>query len=165
MNAYMTNGTYDFLAKLAKKYPAINLHFMSGSSNDVAYYEGTKLKIFQSGRDFEILVQSGDIQETGYVVMNNIPVIDEGQPIFEDNFKKRQKEVDNQKGFQAFRLLKPLKGNTYVVFTQWDSAESYERWKESDGFKKAHTETKPPAYFADRPYINTYQMIEKNEGK
>ncbi|WP_096270339.1 antibiotic biosynthesis monooxygenase family protein [Paucisalibacillus globulus] len=160
MNAYMTNGTIDFLMKLSDKYPAITFHFMSGPSNDVAYYEGTNQKVFQSGRDYEVLIQAGEIQEEGYVVMNNIPVTDEGRPIFEDNFKKRKGDVDGQTGFQAFRLLKPLKGNTYVVFTQWDSVNSYEQWKTSESFQKAHTGTKPPAYFADRPFVNTYNMIE-----
>ncbi|MBS3680516.1 antibiotic biosynthesis monooxygenase [Ornithinibacillus massiliensis] len=162
MKAYLTNGTIDFLIKFAKKYPAIHFHFMNGPSNDIAYYEGTDQQIFQAGREYDVIVQSGDIMETGYVVLNNIPVIDEGRPLFEDNFKKRQKEVDSQPGFQAFRLLKPMSGNTYIVFTQWDSAQSYERWKNSEAFKKAHAETKPPAYFADRPFVTTYSMIERD---
>jgi heme oxygenase (mycobilin-producing) len=163
MNAFMTNGTYDFLLKLAEKYPAIKFHFMKSTSNDVAYYEGTKQSVFVSGRAFEVLVQSGDILDSGYVVMNNIPVTDEGVPIFEDNFKKRQQAIGKQEGFQAFRLLKPTKGNTYIVFTQWDSMDSFEQWKDSEGFQKAHVDTKPSAYFADRPFVNTYHMIEKDK--
>jgi heme oxygenase (mycobilin-producing) len=162
MKAYMTNGTIDFLMKLSNKYPAIKFHFMAGPSNDVAYYEGTKQKVFQAGRSYDVLIQSGDIQEKGYVVMNNIPVTDEGKPVFEYNFKKRKGEVDNKVGFQAFRLLKPIKGNTYVVFTQWYSANSYEQWKNSEEFQNAHSGTKPPAYFAERPFVNTYNMIEQN---
>ncbi|GGA73616.1 antibiotic biosynthesis monooxygenase family protein [Ornithinibacillus halotolerans] len=161
MYAHMTNGTIDFLMKLTEKHPTIPFHFMSGTSKDVAYYEGVKKKYFQAGRSFEILVQLGEIQEQGYVVMNHIPVLDEGRPVFEDNFRKRKDEIHHQKGFQAFRLLKPLKGNTYVVFTQWDSANSYEQWKNSKEFQKAHTNIKPPAYFADRPFVNVYQMIEE----
>jgi heme oxygenase (mycobilin-producing) len=161
----MTNGTVDFLSKLTDKYPAIHFHFMNGASNDLAYYEGTKQKVFTAGRDYEIIIQNGDIQDTGFVVMNNIPVLDEGKPIFEDNFKKRQQAVDKQEGFQAFRLLKPVSGNTYVVFTQWDSYESFEKWKNSKEFKEAHTDTKPPAYFADRPFVTTYHMIEKEKEK
>lgn len=163
MNAYLTNGTIDFSIKLSSKYPAIKFHYMSGPSNDVAYYEGTSQKVFQAGRDYEVIVQSGELQDTGFVVMNNIPIIDEGRPLFEDNFKKRRKDVDNQAGFQALRLLKPARGNTYIVLTQWDSAASYEKWKDSEGFKMAHAETKPPAYFADRPFVITYRMIEKDE--
>ncbi|WP_047982487.1 antibiotic biosynthesis monooxygenase family protein [Ornithinibacillus contaminans] len=161
MNAFMTNGTIDFLSKLAAKYPAIKLHLMNGASNDLAYYEGKKQAIFQAGRSYEIVVHAGNIFESGYVVMNNIPVTEEGKAILEDSFKKRRQEVEKQAGFQAFRLLKPLNGNTYVVFTQWDSMESYEQWKQSEGFQKAHAKTTPPAYFADRPFVTTYQMVEK----
>lgn len=161
MRAYMTNGTFDFLKKLEDKYPAIHFYFMSGTSNDLAYYEGTSQRVFAAGREYEIIIQNGKIQDIGYVVMNNIPVTDEGIPVFEDNFKKRQQAVDNREGFLAFRLLKPMKGNTYIVFTQWKSHQNYENWKNSSDFQKAHSGTKPPAYFADRPFVNTYHMVEK----
>jgi heme oxygenase (mycobilin-producing) len=161
MNAYMTNGTIDFLKKIEGKHPGTQFYFMSGSSNDLAYYEGTK-NIFVAGREYEIIIQTGEPHEKGYVVMNHIPVTDEGQSVFEDNFKKRQHTVDQYNGFIAFRLLKPKKGNTYVVFTQWKSKESYEGWKTSSDFQKSHTGIKPPAYFADRPFVNTYTMIEKD---
>ncbi len=95
--------------------------------------------------------------------MNNIPVADEGKATFEDKFKQRQQSVENMKGFQAFRLLRPNKGNTYVVMTQWASEDDYENWKNSDQFKQAHkdgADTKPPAYFLDQPFVTNYHMIE-----
>lgn len=161
MNAYMTNGTVDFLKKIEEKYPSIRFHFMSGSVNDVAYYEGNK-KLFVAGREYEIIIQTGEIRDKGYIVMNHIPVTDEGRPVFEDNFKKRKHVAEHYDGFQAFRLLKPRKGNTYVVLTQWQSKVSYEQWKNSTDFQKSHVNIKPPAYFADRPFVHTYNMIEKD---
>lgn len=167
MDAYMTNGTFDFLKKMKDDHPKINFYYMKGDSSTLVYYESNDNKnIFTSGRAYETVVVNGELQEEGFVVMNNIPVTDEGVPILEDRFKKRQKTVDSTPGFQAFRLLRPKKGNTYVVLTQWASEDDFENWKNSDQFKKAHKDGgagSKPAYFPDRPFITSYHMINLDE--
>ncbi|SHG73422.1 antibiotic biosynthesis monooxygenase family protein [Ornithinibacillus halophilus] len=165
MNAYMTHGTVDFLTTLKDKHPSIDFFFMTSGAKGLTYYEGTGKSIFVAGRTYEILLQNGAIQKEGFVVMNNIPVTDDGRPVFEDRFKQRGKEVDKMPGFQAFRLLKPDNGNTYVVFTQWKSESDFDNWKNSANFQKAHKDsgTKPPAYFADRPFVTTYHMMREDE--
>lgn len=164
LKAYMTNGTYDFLKKLESKHPQITFHFMR-DINTLAYYEGTGKSIFTAGRTYDILFSKGTLQEKGFVVMNHIPVTVEGQPVFEDRFAKRQGNVETMPGFQAFRLLKPEKGHTYIVFTQWDTKVHYENWKTSKSFQKAHQQktVKQPAYFADRPFLHTYHLITEEE--
>jgi len=165
LKAYMTNGTTEFLMKIREKHPAIQFHLMTSSNGALAYYEGEKKKVFSAGREYEALIQTGTLKEDGYVVMNNIPVTDDGRAPFEERFKNRKNAVDNMPGFQAFRFLRPKKGNTYVVMTQWRSAADFETWKESEQFKKAHKDqaTKPPAYFADRPFITAYHMLQEDE--
>lgn len=160
----MTNGTISFLLNLQKKHPELDLYLMSGSGGGLAYYENDK-NIFSNGRDYEVLVQRGSLKEDGFVMMNNIPATDEGKHILEDNFKKRNNNVDKMPGFQAFRFLKPLKGNTYVVLTQWRSADDFNNWKESEQFKEAHKDQaiKKPAYFADRPFTASYHMYTEGE--
>lgn len=166
MNAYMTNGTLDFLRKLPEKHADINFYFMRENASTLVYYEGGKKSIFASGRSYEIILQQGELRNNGFVVMNNIPVADDGKATFEDKFKQRQQNVDAMPGFQALRLLRPKKGNTYVVMTQWASEADFENWKNSDEFKKAHKEgnnAKPPAYFLDRPFVTSYRMIDVEE--
>src|SRR5690625_6991963 len=147
MKAFMTNGTLDVLKSIAKIYQDIYFNYMNSDTISLAYNEDKARNVFSSGRAYEVLITKGEIQEEGYIVMNNIPVTDEGQPIFEDRFKQRQDEVDAMPGFQAFRLLRPLEGNTYVVFTQWASEQDFTNWKNSDQFKESHKgqATKPPA--------------------
>ncbi|GAA0596355.1 hypothetical protein GCM10009001_10560 [Virgibacillus siamensis] len=166
MNAFMTKGTFDFLKKLKDKHPDLELFYMNGEGSTLVYYESDKKKsIFASGRDFEAILQKGQIKKKGYVVMNNIPVTEEGTAVFEENFRNRQQHVDSFAGFQAFRLLRPQKGNQYVVLTQWASKEDFEDWKNSDQFKNAHKDgnVKQPAYFADRPFVTSYRMIDPDE--
>ncbi|SHH05400.1 Heme-degrading monooxygenase HmoA [Virgibacillus chiguensis] len=165
MFAHMTNGTAEFLQKIIDKHPEKHISLMHGESSSLAYYEDKAKSIFNSGREYVILITIGAVQEEGYVVMNNIPVTEEGQPVFEHHFQNRKHEVEKMPGFQAFRLLKPKKGNTYIVFTQWRSVQDFENWKTSDQFKQAHKNpsVKTPDYYADRPFITSYHMVTEEK--
>ncbi|GAA0438234.1 hypothetical protein GCM10008983_13940 [Lentibacillus halophilus] len=163
MNAYMTNGTLDFLKKIPAKHTDITFYFMREGTSTLVYYEGEGKNVFASGRTYDIVIENGSMHQNGFVVMNNIPVADDGKPTFEDAFKQRQQSVESMPGFQAFRLLRPKQGNTYVVMTQWTSESDYDNWKNSDAFKQAHkhgSDAKPPAYFLDQPFVTSYHMIE-----
>ncbi|HLT57089.1 MAG TPA: antibiotic biosynthesis monooxygenase [Bacillota bacterium] len=168
MKGHMTNGTIMFLKKLAEKYKNLDLFLMTGSQGALAYYEHDKKRsIFQAGRSYEIIAESGHLRNAGYVVMNHIPVAEDSKPVFEDNFKKRRQEVDQMPGFLAFRLLRPLKGNTYIVMTQWATETDFENWKKSSAFQKAHDKqaVKQPAYFAERPFATAYWMYKEKENR
>lgn len=166
VKAYMTIGTIDFLEKLDEKYPELEFKLMENREGGLAYYEHSPKEVFETGRKYEILEKAGDMQDTGYVVMNNIPVPEEGKPLFEDRFKKRKGAVETMPGFFAFRLLKPLKGDKYVVLTQWASQKYFEYWKESNVFSEAHETPaeKPSSYLFQNAYISTYKMyVEEDE--
>ena len=72
-----------------------------------------------------------DLEERGFFVFNNIPVTDEGRPVFEHRFLERSRAIENEPGFVAFRLLRPIKSETYIVMTQWNGPHSFEAWKSS----------------------------------
>lgn len=161
----MTNGTIDFLLKMEKKYEELGLKLMENNAGGLLYYEHPTEEIFQAGRKFAILEDAGSILETGYVVMNNIPVDEESRALFEDRFKRRKRTVEAMSGFQAFRVLRPYKGSTYVVLTQWASKKDFEDWKSSDVFQAAHQfdTVKPSSYFFKNAYIATYDMYVEEE--
>lgn len=165
MWAFMTTGTYSFLKQLEASKSQLDFYFMKSDSNILAYYESENKKSeFAAGRSYEILFQTGNIHDDGFVVMNNIPVTDDNKPVFEDRFRNRSRKIEKMPGFVAFRLLKPLKGNTYVVLTQWESKKDYELWTESEQFKKAHdNRMRKPAYFGDRPFLHTYNLIDEDD--
>ncbi|MBM7554114.1 antibiotic biosynthesis monooxygenase family protein [Thalassobacillus pellis] len=167
MKVSMTNGTLNYLAKLDKEHPEASLLFMQDEDKTLAYYEGDT-SIFEEGRDYEIVDAVGEIQNSGFVVMNNIPVSHEGRPVFEDRFKNREGGVEKMDGFQAIRILRPLQGNTYVVLTQWRNEQSFENWKNSQSFEKAHKNSGPnhekkPSFMDGQPYITQYSMVQFGE--
>ncbi|AXI08734.1 antibiotic biosynthesis monooxygenase [Oceanobacillus zhaokaii] len=165
MKAFMTIGTIDFLLKLEGKYRDIQFYFMTNSENGAAYYENSSKNVFSAGREYEVVIETGKLKKEGFIVMNNIPVQEEEQPAFEYRFKNRKNAVDAMPGFEAFRLLRPVKGNTYVVLTQWHSSKDFDNWKNSEQFKQAHKNqsTKPAAYFPERPFVTAYQMYAEDE--
>src|SRR5699024_6405436 len=98
MKAFMTNGTIDFLQKMSLKHHDISFSLMSNNSGALAYNEGEKKNVFSAGRAYDIIATIGKISEEGYVVLNNIPIKEEGKPVFEDAFKKQQKMVESMPG-------------------------------------------------------------------
>ncbi|TQS76665.1 antibiotic biosynthesis monooxygenase [Ornithinibacillus gellani] len=165
MNVYMTGGTIDFLIKIKEKHPSLDFHFMTSGANAVAYYENATKNVFSSGRAYEALYTSGSLQDKGFVMMNNVPVADDGRTIFEDRYRDRNQVIENVPGFQAFRFLRPKKNNTYVILTQWATEQDYENWKGSHAYQQIFQDlsAKPPAYFLERPFIATYHMYSTDE--
>jgi heme-degrading monooxygenase HmoA len=161
----MTVGTIDFLLKLDEKYSDLHFKIMENREGGLAYYEHSTEDVFESGRKFEIIEETGEMQDTGHVVMNNIPVSEEGRPVFEERFKDRKHAVEDMPGFYAFRLLRPIRGEKYVVLTQWASTKDFENWKESDVFSEAHKKEaeKPSSYLFQNAYIAAYNMYVEEE--
>ena len=98
---------------------------------------------------------------SGYFVFNNIPVTDEGRPVFEHRFTERAGAIESELGFIAFRLLRPLDSDTYIVMTEWSESTYYTRWKNSSSFDKAHSSNRRrrrrrqyATYFLERSLCN-----------
>ena len=138
MKIYMTSGTEDFLHKFIEKNPSERLIQLQGDDTSLLIHETTGKSLFSQPRSYEVFVQSGTLTEEGFFVFNNIPVSDEGRPVFEDRFKSRAGLIDKEPGFVAMRVLRPLDSDTYVVLTQWDQEESFKNWQSSQAYNKAH---------------------------
>lgn len=165
MKVFMTSGTLSFLEKLAEKHPQITFYYMYNNSSTMAYYEGTGKSVFAAGREYGALLASGHMQVDGFVAIHYIPVLEESKPVFEKQILNRQKLIEVASGLQAFRLLKPITGDTYAIFTQWSLKSNYVNWKSSNGAKQFFPDKsiKKPAYFANRSFISTYYMVEEEE--
>jgi len=134
----MTSGTPDFLHKIIEDNPNETLIQLQGDDTSLLLHETSGSTLFSSPRNYEIFDQSGTLTQHGYFVFNNIPVSDEGRPVFEHRFKSRAGLIDKEPGFVAIRILRPLDSDTYVVLTQWDEEESFKNWQSSQAYNKAH---------------------------
>lgn len=166
MNMFITFGTADYLQKVKEKHPHETMVLMSNGDNAVLIHETIEETIFNSGHHYEVLDAVGSVEQSGFAVLNNIPVTDEGRPVFEYRFSQRAGLIEKEPGFIAIRVLRPMDTNTYVILTMWDSEISFKKWQESKAYEKAHEkrgtsegmdQQKP--VFSGPSYVTTYHVI------
>jgi heme-degrading monooxygenase HmoA len=138
MNVYITVGTYGYLKTIKEKNSQENIVIMKNDDTALLLHETEGQTVFKEPRKYETIDSEGSIGNEGFVVFNHIPVTDEGRPILEYQFKNRSKQIENEPGFLAIRVLRPLSSNTYIVLTVWENERAFANWKNSSSFKGAH---------------------------
>ncbi|MGG0739029.1 antibiotic biosynthesis monooxygenase family protein [Niallia taxi] len=133
MNIYLASGTYDFLVKkYAQQIDQQSLIAMQvyGDENAVLLHETSGPSIFAAPRKYETVFDKGDFTDKKYAVMNHIPVTDEHKPLFEQNIKRSLEQIDSQ--ISAFRFIRPLKGDTYIILSLWAERKDFIIWKQKN---------------------------------
>lgn len=165
----MTFGTADFLERLQGSIKDGELLLMHGEDNAILMHETSEKSSFNSGKRYEVIDASGELSKGSYAVLNNIPVTQEGRPVFEYRFSKRAKLIEKETGFAAIRVLRPLNSDTYVILTLWDDIKYFKQWQESKAFEKAHDKNKdseetPKQQVFPRPsFVTTYHVEQPQE--
>jgi heme oxygenase (mycobilin-producing) len=168
MKIYMTNGTFDFLKTVQNKNSAEKMVLMQDADNALLLHETEGKTLFNEPRSYEVLDSTGSLESRGFIVMNNIPVTEEGRPLFEYRFKNRAGAVENEPGFISIRVLRPLSSDTYVILTQWESEKDFKNWQDSKAYEKAHEkrgtdqgiDVQRPNIFARPSFVTTYYIPE-----
>lgn len=170
MNIYLTSGTPEFMLSLKEKHANEKMVVLHGEGNAVLLHETSGTTVFQTPRKYEVIDSSGELSDQGYFVFNNIPVTDEGRPIFEHRFKNRARAIEDEPGFIAIRVLRPIDTDTYVILTEWTGPGSFEAWQTSQAYNKAHEKRgtdegfdKRPNIFSSASYVTTYRTAPKKE--
>ena len=74
------------------------------------------------------------------VRINAITVPDGAGDELLERFRNRVGEVEHMDGFEGFELLRPSDGNTWYVYTRWESEEAFMAWVHSPAFARGHAE-------------------------
>lgn len=165
MRLYMTNGTVGYLKSIKEKNPNLQLVMMqSGFSALLLHETDEKRSIFKQPRRYEIIDSTGEIGESGFVAIHHIPVTNEGRPIFEYRFKNRSWQVEKQTGFIAIRILRPVRHDTYVILTVWETEHDFNVWSQTDAYKNIYPkEMNYQQVFSASPYTMRYTIGAKDE--
>lgn len=170
MNIYLTSGTPEFMNSLKEKHAGEQMVVLHGEGNAVLLHETSGKTVFQTPRKYEVIDSSGELSDQGFFVLNNIPVTDEGRPIFEHRFSNRARAIEDEPGFIAIRVLRPVDSDTYVILTEWTGSSSFEAWQTSQAYNKAHEKRgtdegidKRPNIFSSASYVTKYTAAKKNE--
>jgi heme-degrading monooxygenase HmoA len=170
MNVYITAGTYNFLKSIETKNPHEKMVIMVNQNGALLLHETEGASIFKEPRKYDVIDASGVMLKEGFVVMNNIPVTDEGRPLFEHQIKNHTRRIEYEPGIIAIRLLRPLSSNAYIILTVWDNEMSYQRWQNSTSITEAFgingadkgMDTQPKI-FASASYVSKYTIMELDQ--
>jgi heme-degrading monooxygenase HmoA len=164
MNVYITAGTVDYLKKIENKYPSETMVTLANATAALLLHETDGGTVFKEPRKYDVLDSAGEFKESGFVVMNNVPVTDEGRPLFENEYHDRAKILSNDPGFIAARVLRPLSSNPYIILTIWESEVNFQTSKNLHQFSSLLEQKELgidqlPKIFTSNPYINQYTII------
>lgn len=164
MFMYFTGGTEDYLKKLFFENGQETFTFMHHDDVFMLAHETEGNSLFKEPKKYEVIDASGTITvPSGFVACNHIPVFDESRPLFEYRFKDQARLIEKEPGFLAFRVLRPLRYDTYMIFTIWNNEAAYNQWKKSKSILDAHGEKKAPISFPRPSFITTYKIYEEEE--
>ncbi|ALC80625.1 MULTISPECIES: antibiotic biosynthesis monooxygenase family protein [Bacillus] len=162
---YVTYGTLDYLQKFSHNHTNEKLHIMHGEDQAILFYESDNKSLFQSPHKYEVIDRAGELRACEYAAFNHIPVSPESRPLFENRFKNRSGNIESEPGFIALRLLRPIKSDTYLIVTLWESEHEFTSWKNSSSFEQAHSDSSPKekkhqSIFLRPPYVASYYAVE-----
>lgn len=95
-----------------------------------------------------------------YVVANRVFVNPEFADEFEQRFRKRAGQIEQQPGFVLMEVLQPRSDDTpYVVMTHWQDEQAFQNWVGSDDFRLAHQNPMDSKAFREGGGIERYEVI------
>ena len=104
--------------------------------------------------------------------MYHIPVNPEGQPVFEHAYKQQLMQIQNQPGLYAYRFLKPIGSDSYIILTQWQEESVFKAWQNSASYISVNDLKLPKVsaqkLFTGDPFTSKYSaptidLIEKRK--
>lgn len=170
LNIYLTSGTMNFMESLQAKFSEENMIVMHGAGNSILLHETMGKTLFQTPRHYEVIHSFHSLEHQGFFAFNNIPVTEEGKPIFEHRFHNYAESITKFAGLVATRLLRPTNSDTYIVLTQWTTKKAFDQWKKSSNYAQIQTisedgliTNKSSHIFSSAAYLTTYQGIEDED--
>lgn len=95
-----------------------------------------------------------------YIVTNRVPLASGWEEAFEERFRKRAGQVEQQPGFVRMHVLKPDAPDLpYLVETTWRDKSAFQAWLESDDFKAAHSNPLPKEAFDGEGRIEAFEVV------
>ena len=165
MNFYITTGTLSFLKIIQKKHQEAEIILLNNPSTSMLLHEGSGKSFFQSPRSFEVIDQSGQLKQEGFFALHHIPVSPEDRPAFEFDLKAATKSIHQQPGIKAFRLLRPVSSDSYIVLTNWAKEQDYARFDQNKVLtnKKLESLFNTQVLFTGKPYTAKFHAYKEKE--
>jgi heme-degrading monooxygenase HmoA len=100
-----------------------------------------------------------------YVVANRVFVKQQYTEEFEQRFRNRAGQINQQPGFVLMEVLKPQSEKTpYVILTHWQNQQAFQDWIGSEDFKLAHLSPMTKDAFLEGGGIEQYEVVISSDG-
>lgn len=162
VNFYIASGTPDFMETLHTKYAKEQMILLHGQGNSILMHETEKKSKFATPRSFKVVEGQGQFEQRGFVAMHNVPVADESMKLFEESIITAIQALKRNTACIAFRVLRPIKHEMYVIVTQWAGPVSFETWTESAEFSQnlasliENSTSVTQTLFTSKAYVTTF---------
>lgn len=169
MELHKWSGHIDESVNIPASLPNARLVHLINRQEAVILYETETTALLPDAEAYQVLDGSGDINAGYFAVFNNIPVTAEGRERFEERFKNRARQIENEPGFEAIRVLRPKNSDTYIILTLWTDEQSFKDWQQSTAYGSAHAKRgtkegidKVPNIFPRPSFVTTYVTKENS---
>ncbi|TDL94134.1 hypothetical protein ERX27_09950 [Macrococcus brunensis] len=157
MNVYFTHGSDYYMERLIEKYPNRNIIKYAGPE-DIVLYESTEDKsVFSSGESYEVVEQQGEVTGTGVLLLKYFQVSEEKQKVAEMTLTGHS-DFSEYNGYEAYQLLRPHRGQTYIALFQFRTADLAEDFKKSSVYRNHYDESLKQYQSAD--FISNVQFTK-----
>jgi heme-degrading monooxygenase HmoA len=98
-----------------------------------------------------------------FIAMNRFQVRPGEEEPFERVWRERETYLDEVPGFREFHLLRGATDEEctlYASHSVWDSRGDFERWTQSEAFRKAHARGRSPqGALLGHPKLETFEVV------
>jgi len=101
-----------------------------------------------------------------YIVTNRVPVASPWREQFEERFRTRAGQIDQQPGFVRLQVLRPADAESpYVVLTMWRDKAAFEAWVGSEDFRLAHQHPLPKEAYTGEGRLEHHEVVITAEAR
>ncbi|MCE4957673.1 hypothetical protein [Macrococcoides caseolyticum] len=154
MKTYITYGSSFFLDKIKEKNKQRNLLSFYNADSAYLYEETTDKSVFSAPQTFNNVISDGTLQEKTTMLLYFI-VKASRQEVF-DTKPLPLENLQQYQGYNAFRLLRPVQGETYVAVFQFDHKDLLEDFKKSRFFRENFSKDALSTYQSEDIMANIY---------
>jgi heme-degrading monooxygenase HmoA len=95
-----------------------------------------------------------------YIVANRVPVAVPWRAPFEERFRTRADQIEQQPGFVRLQVLRPIDAESpYVVLTTWRDKAAFESWVGSEDFRLAHQHPLPKEAYMGEGRLEQHEEV------
>jgi len=159
MNLYMTFGTLSYLQKIVASHPHEQMLMLQNKLTTILLHETTGSTNFKEPISYQVLKGTGNMHQfSSFVAFHYFSITEEAKPLFES--RAEEYLLKHPSSNSAYRILRPIKHNPYLIITFWRQALDFESWNERHPLQEIQQTMAKKKLFTPAYSTKTFSIIE-----